>query len=432
MAGAVSEKTAKGVPGLDRMDGGRTVKISLAFAWISIFNGVLDSGLPLILSEELAKGGLGLGDLQRGAVMALDNVLGLFLLPLFGMLSDRSRSKYGRRTPFILAGGIGAALSWLAAGFFLSGGQRLAFLLALTAGLACIAISRPAALSLLPDFTRLEHRRSANAATQIISILATGISIGIVTVMTPRGFPKIFFATAAAMALLIALFVATVKERRWLAQDSADTAADETTAEEPAPAPPSSRRNRIFLLLGVFFFYIAYNGLVSSLAPYATQVMGLHEKNFTIPQILCFLAAACAAIPVSKLAAHFNRRILLALGLLVMLFAFLLANTQKGLTPLMFVSFVLVGLGYSVAIVNFYPFMLELSDPRQIGKNTGIYNNAMMLAMIITPVLSGALFEWLSIRILFPYCMAALALGTASVMLIRDQRKAVHKKPREE
>lgn len=48
-----------------------------------------------------------------GGVMALDNVLAIFLLPLFGAISDKTNTKLGRRTPFIIAGTLAAAIAFV-------------------------------------------------------------------------------------------------------------------------------------------------------------------------------------------------------------------------------------------------------------------------------------------------------------------------------
>ena len=77
----------------------RTILTGLAFLSISAFWQVYDSIIPLILKEDFA-----IGDTIAGGVMALDNVLALFLLPLFGTLSDRTHTRLGRRMPFIVCG----------------------------------------------------------------------------------------------------------------------------------------------------------------------------------------------------------------------------------------------------------------------------------------------------------------------------------------
>lgn len=84
----------------------RTVLVGLAFLSISAFWQLYEGVVPLIL-----KNSFGVGDTVSGVIMAMDNVLALFMLPLFGALSDRCRSRLGRRMPFILGGTAGAVVS---------------------------------------------------------------------------------------------------------------------------------------------------------------------------------------------------------------------------------------------------------------------------------------------------------------------------------
>ncbi|MBQ3482897.1 MAG: MFS transporter [Clostridia bacterium] len=77
----------------------RTIFVGFAFFLIIAFWQAYDNIIPKILTDKF-----GLPQAASGAIMAVDNILALFLLPLFGAISDRSRSRYGRRTPFIFIG----------------------------------------------------------------------------------------------------------------------------------------------------------------------------------------------------------------------------------------------------------------------------------------------------------------------------------------
>ena len=81
----------------------RTFFIGLAFLSICAFWQFYDNEIPKIL-----KYNFGLGETLTGVIMALDNVLALFLLPFFGALSDKTNTKLGKRTPYILFGTISA------------------------------------------------------------------------------------------------------------------------------------------------------------------------------------------------------------------------------------------------------------------------------------------------------------------------------------
>lgn len=90
----------------------RTIFVGFAFFLICAFWQAYDNTIPLILTNKF-----GMSQGWSGVIMALDNVLALVLLPLFGAISDRHRGKYGRRTPFIVVGTVIAAVALVALSF---------------------------------------------------------------------------------------------------------------------------------------------------------------------------------------------------------------------------------------------------------------------------------------------------------------------------
>jgi len=90
----------------------RTICVGFAFFLISAFWQGYDTTIPLILTNKF-----GMSQTWSGLIMALDNVLALFMLPLFGAISDRCRSPRGRRTPFILIGTLVAAVAFVGLSF---------------------------------------------------------------------------------------------------------------------------------------------------------------------------------------------------------------------------------------------------------------------------------------------------------------------------
>ena len=81
----------------------RTLIVGLAFMSISAFWQIYDSIVPLILKDVFD-----LRDDIAGIIMALDNVLALFMLPIFGALSDKTNTRFGKRMPYIVLGTLAA------------------------------------------------------------------------------------------------------------------------------------------------------------------------------------------------------------------------------------------------------------------------------------------------------------------------------------
>ncbi len=86
----------------------RTILVGMAFFLILAFWQAYDAIVPLILTNHF-----GLPQSASGAVMSIDNVLAVFMLPLFGAISDKVCTKIGKRTPFILVGTIAAVIAFI-------------------------------------------------------------------------------------------------------------------------------------------------------------------------------------------------------------------------------------------------------------------------------------------------------------------------------
>ena len=90
----------------------KTVLVGMAFFLITAFWQAYDAIIPKILTDHF-----GMSQTVSGAIMALDNVLALFMLPLFGALSDKTKSRFGRRTPYIVVGTVVAAVLFMSLTF---------------------------------------------------------------------------------------------------------------------------------------------------------------------------------------------------------------------------------------------------------------------------------------------------------------------------
>ena len=86
----------------------RTLLVGFAFFLISAFWQAYDTIIPLMLTNKF-----GLPQTWSGVIMSLDNILALFMLPLFGALSDKKDTRWGKRTPFIVIGAIAAIVCFV-------------------------------------------------------------------------------------------------------------------------------------------------------------------------------------------------------------------------------------------------------------------------------------------------------------------------------
>ena len=156
----------------------RTCLVGLAFLSICAFWNLYDFVIPLVLKNTYH-----LGDTWSGVVMAMDNILALFLLPVFGALSDKANTRIGRRMPFILGGTVAAAALMLALPIVIRDGALPVFLVCLGLLLVAMGTYRSPAVALMPDVTPKPLRSKGNAIINLMGAVG-----GVFTLLLIKGW----------------------------------------------------------------------------------------------------------------------------------------------------------------------------------------------------------------------------------------------------
>ncbi len=401
----------------------RTLLVGFAFLSISAFWQMYDSIIPLILRNTFE-----IGEAATGRVMAIDNILALFMLPLFGHLSDNTHTKLGKRTPYIILGTVAAVCFMLLLPVFDRTKNLLGFALCLGVTLFSMATYRSPAVSLMPDVTPKPLRSKGNAVINLMGALGAVISLGLIAFLVPKeGKPDyfpIFAIVAAIMVAAVVILVLTIRENKLVAEMEA-TGGYESTEEElneelskGKKMPKDILKSLIFMLLCVAFFFVGYNAVTTFFSLYMTNYLGTKGGDFASYLMVATVASVIAYIPSGAIATKLGRKKAITLGLGVMAFCFLVMSFIRSAGLFMIPFFVIIGFGYACVIVNTFPIIWEMSKGSDIGKYTGYYYTASMAAQIVTPMLAGFLIEkvFKSYAVLFPYALCAM--GISFLMLL--------------
>lgn len=423
----------------------RVILVGMAFFLISAFWQAYDAIVPLILTNHF-----GLPQTASGAVMSIDNILAVFMLPLFGALSDKVNTKMGKRTPFILCGTVIAVVSFVAltlidnyqlAQVIAAGVPALeqgtmadaefaelvrkttveltvanplpfvGFIATLLVVLIAMATFRSPAVALMPDVTVKPLRSKANA---IINLTGTAggiivLALGMVFATAKNHYMQYTgYVVAVVSVMLVGLivFLLTVREPKWAAEMEADSVRlglEEAPAEDGAPKRKLSRGELTSLLLilaSVALWFIGYNSITSKYSVYATNIL---HFDFNLTMIVAQAAAIVAYIPVGIISSKIGRRKAILSGIIILASAFLIGHFIEPTTPswIMFPIFSLAGIGWATINVNSFPMVVELATGSNVGKYTGYYYTASMSAQIVAPTLSGALYDLIGMRQVF-------------------------------
>ena len=395
----------------------RTILVGFAFFLISAFWQAYDTIVPLILTNKFE-----MEQTYSGIIMSLDNIFAVFLLPVFGMLSDKTMSKYGKRTPYITIGTVLAAFFLIILGFV---SNLIVFILVLLGCLLSMATFRSPAVALMPDVTVKPLRSKGNAIINLMGtaggMLVLGLGIAFKTSTAGKtDFSAYLIAVSVVMIGALVAFLLTVKEKLWSSEAEAENAKLDAETSEKNEEKAVGKLSRseltslILILASVALWYIGYNAITSKYSVYASEIL---KVPYTITLLVAQGAAIVAYIPVGIVASKLGRKKTILAGVVMLTVAFASASfIKEGVNPIvMYLLFSLAGIGWATINVNSFPMVVELAKNGDVGKYTGFYYTASMSAQIVTPILSGFLIDKIGWHIFFPY--AAIFAGCAFVTM---------------
>ena len=415
-----------------KLDYKRTILVGFAFFLISAFWQAYDAIVPLILTNHF-----GLQQAISGAVMSIDNVLAVFMLPIFGALSDKVNTKWGRRTPFVFCGTIVSVVAFVLLTFIdnyqlaliaTEGVPTLAeidpttatslaleltlknplplvgFIATLLVVLIAMATFRSPAVALMPDVTIKPLRSKGNA---IINLMGTAggilvLVLGMVFATSKNKFMEYtpyVIAVCAIMLTGLVIFILTVKEKKWAQEMEEQTLklglespVSEGDGSDSRKLTKAELKSLLLILSSVALWYVGYNSITSKYSVYATNVLGF---DFNLTLIVAQAAAIVSYIPVGIIASKIGRRKTILAGITLLASAFFIGYFITPETPsvVMYPVFALAGIGWATINVNSFPMVVELAKGGEVGKYTGYYYTASMAAQIVAPILSGVLYD---------------------------------------
>ena len=423
-----------------KLDNKRTILTGFAFLSICAFWQMYNSIVPLILTNTFH-----LNETYSGAIMAADNVLALFLLPLFGAISDRTSTKIGKRMPFILFGtGLAIILmnllpmidnSYAAApGSF----KTISFVVVLGLLLVAMGTYRSPAVALMPDITPKPLRSKGNAIINLMGALGGVIYLGVAAVMYPNSkvaglahvnYQPLFMVVSAIMFVAVAVLFLTIKEPRLVAEQQKlerqhpewNLAEDDGSGNETLPKPV--KKSLIFLLSSICLWFIGYNAVETWFTTYVSQVMGQALGGASTCLLIATGGAVVSYIPIGIIASRVGRKRTIMAGIILLAACFglgyFLTTAYSSINLIMFIVFALVGLAWAAINVNSLPMVVEMCRGSDIGRFTGYYYTFSMVAQVVTPIVAGSLMRHVSYTVLFPYAALFVALSFVTMIFVK-------------
>ncbi len=402
-----------------KLDWKKTFLIGFGFLGISVVWQIYNAFVPIFLqtghpgfasSREIL--GFGLNASATGAIMGIDNLAAIFILPLIGIWSDRIRTPIGRRYPFILTAAPLAALAFIAmpiaAGLInperngtISGntGAFSIFMVATAVVLLAMAILRTPVISLMPDLIPSPLRSKANGVINFMG--GIGFVIGAFGLALLFDIKPIypFIGGSAMLILAVVLLFATTKEP--IVDDLPHSTEHHLSEEEQAVGalkgvsvvPKKYRKSLFSLLAAIFLLFIAYEGIGTFFTSYAVNELGVSEGFAPTLFGLAGVTFILFTIPAGFIGAKFGRRRTIIAGILLfgidmMLGYFVTSSTQMGIV------LAISGIGWALINVNTLPMVIDTSeDERLLGTYTGLYYLASQVGAAVAPLMMGSVID---------------------------------------
>ncbi|GGY15430.1 MFS transporter [Streptomyces minutiscleroticus] len=371
-----------------------TFLVALAvFAQESTWN-FYESQLPPLLREHLTSAAV------VGLLMGMDNLLGIFIQPWIGNRSDRTRTSWGRRMPYLVAGMPVAAALFVV---IPHASGSLPLLIAVMFSYALVANTfKPIAEALVPDFVAPERRSRANAAVKIASSLTVIVTALLSLLLVDDHLYVAFTVPAALMLLSVAVLAATVRDNRSPAYRAAVAEAAEAAAADHAEPRVrdtfldilrSPDRSRLLLLAAILLFSSAWAASRSLVTPYGMEALDLtrgEAGGLTLPSGVAFLLAA---YPSALFAERYGRLRVMTAGMCVFVVAMVLGTLAQNPTGTV-VALCVGAAGASSFLVNAVVVLWNLApSARVFGTYAGMYTVSWASGGFLGPALVGAMVD---------------------------------------
>ncbi len=386
-----------------------TFVVGFGFFGISIIWPLFNSLIPPMLAD------LGLSALVIGFILTWDNAINIFVQPLVGSRSDRTRTRFGRRKPWIMVGAPLAALFFILVPFV----RQNIFLIALAIlGVNIgMALFRSPTIAFLGDLFAPQERSKANGVINLMGGLGGAIALFGGGALYKRGVPLPFIVGAGIMLLALAVVLWRVREpAAGPMADAADRAPGVLANVRQLLKDPD--RSGLCLLGAIFAWFVGWNAMEAFFTLYARNVLGVEVGTGT--QMLTAFAAMLIlfAIPSGLIATRIGRKPTILMGLVGMLAGLIVGFIVRQPTLLLGVLAVM-GAFWALININSLPMVYDLSQSGSIGAYTGLYYFSSSLAAITGPIVAGGLVDLAGYSAIWLFTAAFMLAAIALMSRVR-------------
>ena len=421
----------------------RTFFIGCAFFSILMLWQVYNTYCPLMLQSLLADKFNVENELTYviGIIMAADNLFALFMLPIFGKLSDKTNTKYGKRMPYIIVGMVLSALLFPLIVVCFMKGSLSGVIIMMGIILIIMNAYRNPAVALMPDVTPKPLRSGANGIINLVGYIGAVIAGALAMFLKTEETYLFSFLIASAFLIIAAvILILTINENKILVEVQEDMALGEKMSQSleevsvDKPLSKSDKKNMWILLIAILFWFISFNAIETFNSLYCQKILnetglaGTFTIILTVSSIITFALLGTLS---NKIGRKYTVLIGLAsiiLGIIIICIYSFTPLLETGLVFIIYIAVVFIGVGWALVNINSYPMIVEMANKNNIGVFTGRYYTFSMIGQTVTPVLVGLImsFNDAGLKLLYVYSLVTMII--AAVIFFFVQERATKKR----
>lgn len=367
-----------------KFDWRKTFVLGFGFLGISVIWPIFNSFVPPFLAD------LNLAPALIGFILTWDNLINMFVQPWVGTRSDRTRTRFGRRKPWLMAGAPLAAAFFILVPFVRENFVLIA--LAILGTNIGMALFRSPTIAYLGDLYPAEQRSKANGVINLMGGVGGALALFGGGALYKMGVPLPFIAGAIVLLIAVAIVIAYVREPKEPVSPT-ESAPPESALTNLRQMASDADRSGLYLLLAIFCWFVSWNAIEAFFTLYTRDVLGINVG--TGAQMLTAFAAALIlfAIPSGLIATRIGRKPTILIGLSGMVVGLVLAFALRSATALL-ILLAAMGAFWALVNINSLPMVYDVGGERAIGALTGLYYLSSSAAAITGPILAGLLADW--------------------------------------
>ncbi len=433
-----------------------TFKVALAFFGILMLWQVYNTYCPIILEAMLKELGLTETNYIVGIIMALDNVAAIFIMPIFGRLSDKTKTRFGKRMPYIVIGMLLTIVTFPFIALMCMWNNFAGVIAFMLLFLIIMQSYRSPAVALMPDLTPKPLRSGANGIVNLVGymggVFATVLGMfSIFKLNSQSSLNEIqnkviwpFIVCTAVLIVVLILMIIFIKENNLLNQTREDVLYGEKLSDtheiinEDNVLSKKDKRNLFIILAAIVLWYMGFNSFETFGSLFFKNVVGDSTMYSTMAMVLSIVSIV-TFIFFSTISNRIGRKLSIIIGLVAIAIALAAVALVSILPNITFVDeeanvmigwkiffigmSVLIGFGWALVNVNSFPMVVEYSNTKNLGKFTSFYYISSMIAQSITPIVVGLImdFNTLGQRLLFVYASSLMVLSIIAVIFVKEK-----------